>query len=86
MNRPSSAETAAIVWISENVRAVHDAMGKVLYYEGTVVDITNRKKAEARRRKRHEERSAVKRLREPMSSGAIAAARTSDTVEIAPSN
>ena len=58
----------SFVWISENVRAVCDALGKVLYYEGTVIDITKRKKAEARRRKRREERSVVKRLREPMTS------------------
>lgn len=31
------------IWISENARAVHDQSGKLLYYEGTVVDITERK-------------------------------------------
>jgi sigma-B regulation protein RsbU (phosphoserine phosphatase) len=35
-----------IIWISENCRAVRDAQGKVLYYEGTVEDITERKRAE----------------------------------------
>lgn len=35
-----------IIWISENCRAVRDAEGKVLYYEGTVEDITERKYAE----------------------------------------
>lgn len=34
------------VWISENVRAVRDSNGKLLYYEGTVEDITERKQAE----------------------------------------
>ena len=35
------------IWISENARAVRDAStGKLLYYEGTVEDITARKKAE----------------------------------------
>lgn len=34
------------IWISENCRAVRDAAGKVLYYEGTVEDITQRRKAE----------------------------------------
>jgi PAS domain S-box-containing protein len=34
-----------IIWISENCRAVRDADGKLLYYEGTVEDITERKRA-----------------------------------------
>ncbi|MDY7022740.1 MAG: transporter substrate-binding protein, partial [Cyanobacteriota bacterium] len=33
-------------WISENASAVRDRTGKLLYYEGTVVDITERKQAE----------------------------------------
>jgi len=36
------------IWISENVRAVRDASGKLLYYEGTVEDITERKRAEVK--------------------------------------
>ncbi|HEV2331126.1 MAG TPA: SpoIIE family protein phosphatase [Verrucomicrobiae bacterium] len=35
-----------VIWISENCRAVRDAEGKLLYYEGTVEDITERKYAE----------------------------------------
>jgi sigma-B regulation protein RsbU (phosphoserine phosphatase) len=35
-----------IIWISENCRAVRDLNGKVVYYEGTVEDITDRKIAE----------------------------------------
>jgi sigma-B regulation protein RsbU (phosphoserine phosphatase) len=35
-----------IIWISENCRAVRDAQGRLLYYEGTVEDITERKHAE----------------------------------------
>ncbi len=35
-----------IIWISENARAVRDAAGSLLYYEGTVVDITELKHAE----------------------------------------
>jgi len=35
-------------WISENARAVRDASGHLLYYEGFVVDITERKQARAR--------------------------------------
>lgn len=34
------------IWISENAQAVQDENGEVLYYEGTVEDITARKKAE----------------------------------------
>jgi sigma-B regulation protein RsbU (phosphoserine phosphatase) len=36
----------SIIWIAENCRAVRDAQGKLLYYEGTVEDITERKRAE----------------------------------------
>ncbi len=35
-----------IIWIAENCRAVRDGQGKLLYYEGTVEDITERKRAE----------------------------------------
>ncbi len=35
-----------IIWISENARAVRDAAGKLLHYEGTVEDITQRKQAD----------------------------------------
>ena len=34
------------IWISENCRAVRDAQGRMLYYEGTVEDITQRRQAE----------------------------------------
>jgi len=36
----------SIIWISENARAVSDREGNILYFEGTVVDITARKLAE----------------------------------------
>jgi sigma-B regulation protein RsbU (phosphoserine phosphatase) len=36
----------SIIWISENCRAVRDPQGRILYYEGTVEDITERKRAE----------------------------------------
>jgi sigma-B regulation protein RsbU (phosphoserine phosphatase) len=36
----------SIIWISENCRAVRDAQGKLLYYEGTVEDITQRQRTE----------------------------------------
>lgn len=35
-----------IIWISENVRAVRDAQGTLLHYEGTVEDITIKKLSE----------------------------------------
>ena len=37
------------VWINENAHAVRDEFGKLLYYEGTVEDITLRKRAETER-------------------------------------
>jgi PAS domain S-box-containing protein len=37
----------SIIWISENARAVLDATGELLYYEGMVEDITERKRLEA---------------------------------------
>lgn len=37
------------IWTSENVRAVFDASGKLLYYEGIVEDITARKHVEEER-------------------------------------
>ncbi len=36
----------SVIWISENCRAVRDNNGVLLYYEGTVEDITQRQKAE----------------------------------------
>jgi sigma-B regulation protein RsbU (phosphoserine phosphatase) len=40
-----------VIWISENCRAVRDGQGKLLYYEGTVEDITEqRQMAEALKR------------------------------------
>jgi PAS domain S-box-containing protein len=35
------------IWISENTRCVRDRSGKLIYYEGTITDITARKQAEA---------------------------------------
>lgn len=35
-----------IIWISEDCRAIRDAQGRLLYYEGTVRDITERQAAE----------------------------------------
>jgi diguanylate cyclase (GGDEF)-like protein/PAS domain S-box-containing protein len=36
-----------IIWISENARAVKDADGSVQFFEGTVVDVTERKQHDA---------------------------------------
>ena len=36
----------SVIWISENCRAIRDARGRLLYYEGTVEDITQRRQAE----------------------------------------
>jgi len=36
----------SIIWVSVNAHAVRDASGTVLYYEGTIQDITKRKRAE----------------------------------------
>lgn len=40
----------SIIWIAENVRAIRDARGELLYYEGTVEDITQRRMAEEKLR------------------------------------
>ena len=36
----------SVIWISENCRAIRDGRGRLLYYEGTVEDITLRRQAE----------------------------------------
>ncbi|MBG1267057.1 PAS domain S-box protein [Nostoc sp. WHI] len=36
----------SIVWISEKAYAIHDEQGKLLYYEGLIEDITQRKQTE----------------------------------------
>ncbi|MGI0491569.1 adenylate/guanylate cyclase domain-containing protein [Alkalinema pantanalense CENA528] len=35
------------IWISENIRAIKDGRGQLLYYEGTVRDITERRRLES---------------------------------------
>jgi diguanylate cyclase (GGDEF)-like protein/PAS domain S-box-containing protein len=37
-----------VIWISENVRAVRDGRGKLLFYEGMVINISKRKAAETK--------------------------------------
>lgn len=41
----------SVIWISESCRAVRDAQGTVLYYEGFVRDISDRKRSEAERQR-----------------------------------
>jgi diguanylate cyclase (GGDEF)-like protein/PAS domain S-box-containing protein len=36
------------IWISENARAVYDTAGDLLFFEGTTIDITERKRYEAK--------------------------------------
>lgn len=43
------------IWISENTRAVRDADGKLLYYEGIIQNITQRKQEETALRRQVEE-------------------------------
>jgi PAS domain S-box-containing protein len=43
---PIYRKDGSIIWISENVRVIRDEKGEVLYYEGTVEDITERKRVE----------------------------------------
>ncbi|HVT87646.1 MAG TPA: CHASE domain-containing protein [Tepidisphaeraceae bacterium] len=45
----------SVIWISENARVVRDSKGQVQYYEGTVVDITERKLAEQALRRGRDE-------------------------------
>jgi len=40
----------SVIWISENCRAIRDTKGRLLYYEGTVEDITQPKLAEEKLR------------------------------------
>ncbi|HBB31774.1 MAG TPA: hypothetical protein DDZ80_06380 [Cyanobacteria bacterium UBA8803] len=45
----------SIIWILENARAVRDSKGAILYCEGTVSDITERKQAQAALRLQQEQ-------------------------------
>ncbi|WP_199301099.1 bifunctional diguanylate cyclase/phosphodiesterase [Trichocoleus sp. FACHB-90] len=42
----------SVIWISENARAVRDREGRLLYYEGTVEDVTERKRVKEQLRER----------------------------------
>jgi phosphoserine phosphatase RsbU/P len=43
---PIYRKDGSVIWISENCRAIRDECGRMLYYEGTVEDITQRRQAE----------------------------------------
>jgi len=47
------------VWVSDNARAVRDRDGTILYYEGSSIDISERKEAEAELERTVEERTAA---------------------------
>jgi PAS domain S-box-containing protein len=52
-----------IIWISENARSVYDDRGRLLYYEGTVEDITRRKVAEIELRRARDDAEAANRAK-----------------------
>ena len=47
---PIYRKDGSMIWISENCRAIRDARDRLLYYEGTVEDITLRRQAEEKLR------------------------------------
>jgi PAS domain S-box-containing protein len=47
-------QDGTVIWVNDNARAVTDEGGQVLYYEGSLEDITERKRAEAELRKYQE--------------------------------
>jgi len=56
-------KTRERIWISETARLVRDRNGKPLYYEGTVQDITVRKRAEEELRRTKEAAEAADRVK-----------------------
>lgn len=56
-------KTRERIWISENARALRDESGRITGYEGSVVDITERKCAEAELRRAKEEAEAANRAK-----------------------
>jgi len=56
-------KTRERVWISENGRAVRDGAGRILYYEGSLLEITERKRAERGMRAAMEQAEAASRAK-----------------------
>ena len=48
------------IWVSDSARVIHDEQGNILYYEGSVEDITARKKVE------QERETLIGQLQEPV--------------------
>jgi PAS domain S-box-containing protein len=48
-------QDGSIIWVSESARAVRDERGNLLYYEGIIEDITERKQMEERLRQQVQE-------------------------------
>ncbi|HSP62768.1 MAG TPA: PAS domain S-box protein, partial [Pyrinomonadaceae bacterium] len=66
------------IWMSDNVRAARDASGKLLYYEGTVEDITERKRAGTRSSAFATLARKLSGARAPLDAGRIIAAAATD--------
>ncbi|MGH6948237.1 MAG: PAS domain-containing sensor histidine kinase [Kiloniellales bacterium] len=56
-------KTRERIFISENARAVRDSFGRLLYYEGTVLDITERRRAETALKKAMSDAQASSRAK-----------------------
>jgi PAS domain S-box-containing protein len=58
----------SIIWVAENIHRINDETGKLLYYEGTVTDITERRQAEEglRREYQRAERLLLNILPQPV--------------------
>jgi len=60
-------------WITENARKICDEQSGVVYYEGTVEDITQRKRAEAEERRAQENAELARKAAEDARHAAVAA-------------
>ncbi|NIV30288.1 MAG: PAS domain S-box protein, partial [Anaerolineae bacterium] len=47
-------QDGTVIWVNDTAQALRDEQGKVLYYEGSLEDITERKQAEAELRQYQE--------------------------------
>jgi PAS domain S-box-containing protein len=50
------------IWVSENARAARDESGRVTHYEGTMEDITGRKRAEKERQRLQEQLTQAQKM------------------------